>query len=275
MDRELAAELEACRVCDPTLEDAPRVRSALALRQLIDHDVVVVSIRGRRQINVSPDAPAAARAEGLKDVPVMRKLAHELRDFGGTVMLITNPVEAMCHVWEDTIEARGASVVGLGLSLDAARAEGLLRRRLSGVGRASNQSLGLVAVGGHALGPVLVAPASTQGRFQQALDTLGTTAEQLVWECRTSVMRRMHEFRRTSIEPARVFSRDITRMQQSEAINVSWSVFGPSGESVGGLVRRQNGRLVPCAVQPGDAESNRRAVVEFHAQLAGVVSQAP
>jgi len=90
------------------------VRTA-TIREMNDTDVIVVSAgRGGR--------PGESRLELLRDnVAVIRTIGEQLRDYRGTIVMVTNPVDVLTHVMTNVSGLPAPRVVGTGTMLDTAR----------------------------------------------------------------------------------------------------------------------------------------------------------
>jgi L-lactate dehydrogenase len=109
------------------------------LDEMRDATAIVVSAgRGGR--------PGESRLDLLKDnARVVRDLAGHFRDFRGTVIVVTNPVDVCTQQFAAASGLPLERVVGTGTMLDTARLKNVLSRRL----RVAPQSIHALVVGEH------------------------------------------------------------------------------------------------------------------------------
>lgn len=102
---------------------AATVRSA-GLEEMRDTDAVVIAA-GRG------GGPEESRLDLLRDnADILRDLARQFRGYRGIVVVVTNPVDVLTHVFQATSDLPPERVVGTGTMLDTARLRQVLGREL-------------------------------------------------------------------------------------------------------------------------------------------------
>lgn len=121
--RELA-EGEAMDLAHGASFYAPcEVRDAALEEMRTTEAVVIAAGRG--------GAPNQSRLDLLRDnAAIMREIALTLRDYGGVVIIVTNPVDVLTHLVRTTSELPAPRVLGTGTMLDTARLRQMLGREL-------------------------------------------------------------------------------------------------------------------------------------------------
>ncbi|OYU46711.1 MAG: L-lactate dehydrogenase [Burkholderiales bacterium PBB4] len=112
---------------------------AVALDALRDADIVVVAAgRGGK--------PGESRLDLLRDnARLVADIGRELLGFGGTVVLVTNPVDVLVHVMATASGLPPERVLGTGTMLDTARLRQMLGQEL----QVATQSIHAQVVGEH------------------------------------------------------------------------------------------------------------------------------
>lgn len=100
-----------------------RVRSA-PLEAMLDTTAVVIAAGRGGSADESRLALLRDNAE------IISGLAHDFRDYGGTVVLVTNPVDVLTYVFRRESGLPAARVIGTGTMLDTTRLRQVLGREL-------------------------------------------------------------------------------------------------------------------------------------------------
>ncbi|MFI6875802.1 saccharopine dehydrogenase NADP-binding domain-containing protein [Streptomyces sp. NPDC050400] len=137
---------------------------------------IVIAVRAAFTNTARTDVRLAGASA---NAPVIMRLAHQLRGYTDTVVLVTNPIDLMTRLFAETSGCPRA--YGIGSNLDSARYRSILARRLSVPPAAVSGHV----IGEHGDGAVICAHATTvHGRsvplpLQQTREELHARAPQI------------------------------------------------------------------------------------------------
>jgi hypothetical protein len=171
--------------------------------------------------------------------------------------MITNPVEYMSCLWVAHGGAERDRILGLGLSLDAARAAPAVAHACRA------HAARLVALGTHGPDAHLAELASEVGGVPLLVAARAARIDHapIVRRGDRRAVQRVRHHGHTTYEPARVFVADLDRLLRGKPVNASGFGAGPRYAGLdlplGGLFRLERGRLAARDVQRTLADERR------------------
>lgn len=132
--RRLNGMITSLQVLGSIYESKTTIKGAPKMSPESDCDLVVIAIKDDydpRQLLADEQLPdgfeSNVRTIGLKrDLPLMVEFCRKISGFSGTVVVLTNPVDIMASLVKRLLPK--ATVIGFGVSIDAARLAYLARR---------------------------------------------------------------------------------------------------------------------------------------------------